>query len=464
MHYIIFPKKTATLFSKHPQVNTGLDSIIEITKEVKPRDLFYRGLYDINVEYSTNDYVLMPTLQNIEVGDAPLLATLPPTEYIEYMYYVLGLVSVDGNVANIDFSSSLLYDFNLIPSNYNNYVKSYYYCTTSSLGLVPGFSSYWTQFNPLTDTPTSSINNSRMLIEFDFSEVNSTVYQSASVVYLNLYSCIAKSVPEDYTFDLHPVSSEWSVGTGIYNDKKTKVGVSWHWKNSTEPWTTEGGDYYTQYSSSLTFPYNNIDAKFNITSIVNLYKNATIENNGFIIKRPTSAEIDYVPYGSVMFYSNNTNTVYLPTAEFLYDDHSYVSSSFYSVNPSGSVSGSLLTGSININIKNLKEKYRYDTFNRFRLIIKSDNQIKTFYERRAFNEIKFLEDSLYYSIVDAYTNRTIIPFSEYTKVSLDSQGHYFDISTSGFMPERFYKVLFKYTADLNEQFFDENHTFKVVRY
>jgi len=131
----------------------------------------------------------------------------------------------------------------------------------------------------------------------------------------------------------------------------------------------------------------------------------------------------------------------------------------------GSVSGSLITGSISVHMKNLQPTYRYNEKVRFEVIIKESYQKKTFYEKASVGEIYYLpKDSLQYSIRDAYSNRVMIPFSEYTKVSLDSTGHFFNVSLSGFMPERFYKILFKYIDENNvERYFDKNSQFKVVK-
>ncbi len=57
----------------------------------------------------------------------------------------------------------------------------------------------------------------------------------------------------------------------------------------------------------------------------------------------------------------------------------------------------------------------------------------------------------------------LIPFSNYTKVSLNSEGHYFDVNTIGLMPERFYKIIFKSTIDSVDTYFDNQYVFKVVK-
>ena len=43
-----------------------------------------------------------------------------------------------------------------------------------------------------------------------------------------------------------------------------------------------------------------------------------------------------------------------------------------------------------------------------------------------------------YSIMDVATNETIIPFSDYTKLSCDSTSNYFIQWLDGFAPDRVY--------------------------
>ena len=73
--------------------------------------------------------------------------------------------------------------------------------------------------------------------------------------------------------------------------------------------------------------------------------------------------------------------------------------------------------------------------------------------------------SCYYSIKDANTEETIIKFDEYSRLSADSNGNYFDLHMNGLQPERFYRILFKteFTGSGAIDYSDEHHVFKVVR-
>ena len=74
------------------------------------------------------------------------------------------------------------------------------------------------------------------------------------------------------------------------------------------------------------------------------------------------------------------------------------------------------------------------------------------------------EDSGSYSIIDMATGETVIPFSDYTKLSCDSTSNYFIQWLDGFGADRVYKILFKLKYDDGqEQIFDNNFEFKVTR-
>ena len=74
------------------------------------------------------------------------------------------------------------------------------------------------------------------------------------------------------------------------------------------------------------------------------------------------------------------------------------------------------------------------------------------------------EGSGSYSIVDMATGETVIPFSDYTKLSCDSTSNYFIQWLNGFYPDRAYKILFKLKYDdSQEQIFDNNFEFIVKK-
>ena len=77
-----------------------------------------------------------------------------------------------------------------------------------------------------------------------------------------------------------------------------------------------------------------------------------------------------------------------------------------------------------------------------------------------------LPTTSYYSIQDAVTEETIIPFdTKATKISCDSKGSFFKLKLNTFMPERYYKIALKIERDEGEdiQVHEDGFYFKVER-
>ena len=86
-----------------------------------------------------------------------------------------------------------------------------------------------------------------------------------------------------------------------------------------------------------------------------------------------------------------------------------------------------------------------------------------------YTTVKYLTSgSTLYEIKDAYTEEVIVPFGTGSIVSCDSTGNYFNLWMDGLQAERFYRINYKVvsgsgTADETVEFYDEKHSFKVVR-
>ncbi len=116
-------------------------------------------------------------------------------------------------------------------------------------------------------------------------------------------------------------------------------------------------------------------------------------------------------------------------------------------------------------MKNFKSEYKYGTKVRMRVVGKESFQRKSFsnVSVTSFSVIKYLPSTSYYSIKDAGSERTIIDFSENSKISCDTSGNYFDLQLSGIMPQRYYKIIIKVVINGVEQYFDKGFIFKVVK-
>ena len=126
-----------------------------------------------------------------------------------------------------------------------------------------------------------------------------------------------------------------------------------------------------------------------------------------------------------------------------------------------------MSGLVNnhIYMKNLNESYKETDKVKFRVGARKQYIQKTFSTSLQTASGSYIpEKSGSYSIVDVATGETIIPFSNYTYLSCDSNSNYFIQWLNGFNPDRIYKILIKLNLDDGqEKIFDNNFEFKVKR-
>lgn len=320
--------------------------------------------------------------------------------------------------------------------------------------------------------------NSRILIKFDLSTVSSSIASgdiTSPKFYLTMYCIDAKEIPAEYTLYAYYVSESWDNGLGrFYNDPSTKEGVSWEWRDGetpASPWqtssyttgttgswaTTEGGGtWYTASVASQSYSFQSADIRMDVTTMVNEWISGSISNNGFIIKRSDSDEQSRTELGKISFYSKETNTIYVPRIEILYDDSSWSTGSLTE----------LTDDNINVYLKGLRAEYNENEIAKIRIYGRPTFPARTYSTSSAYMQVKYLPTSSYYELRDALTEEVIVPFdTNYTKISCDSTSNFYRFRMDGLMPERFYKFVYKVVRDGGDrvEYFDNDYIFKTVR-
>ena len=103
------------------------------------------------------------------------------------------------------------------------------------------------------------------------------------------------------------------------------------------------------------------------------------------------------------------------------------------------------------------------SINRFRLNVREDFPVRTFQTASIFTTNNFLNSSSLYAVKDLDTDEYVVDFdTNFTKISCDSNGNYFDIYMNGLEPERYYKILIKTTISGSTIVKDDQYYFKVV--
>ena len=343
---------------------------------------------------------------------------------------------------------------------------------------------------------------SRILIKFKNIEIKDVIENKLTnearevtpntcEITLNLYSTEHKQLTNDHVVEVFPLSQSFGEGTQRYDNNPPSEstgsfqpanGVTWvHRTESTaSAWPTNNfntgatGSYTLQNGGGVWyngvdfrgetsfFESDVLDLETDITSIIqkfsaSYYQGAAfptgVVNNGFIIKKPTLTELDNFGSGYLSYFSSNTHTIYPPKLTFKWDDSSY--------NPSGSI---LNSGDIFLSLYNNKAEFQRKSKQRFRLTVRKRYPNRAFVTTSNYLNTAYLPESSYYSVRDAETDEVIIPFdTEYTKLSADSTGMYFDLFMEGFQPERYYKLMFRSDNNEGTQIFDEDYFFKIIR-
>jgi hypothetical protein len=302
--------------------------------------------------------------------------------------------------------------------------------------------------------------NSRILIQFSTSDIQNVIDTKISGEFsasLEFLSTEHQELGFDQTLAVYPLSESWQNGRGKYlNYPSSSDGVSWLYTVATSSWSQEGGSYITgsEYESSQSFSYaSDLDISINIKKQILLWYSESINNYGFIVKRTDIQESGSIEYGSFKYFSRDTHTIYPPRIKFEWDDSTYSTGSLSVLN----------SGSFVVQLKDTPSEIIYGNSQRYKLYVRPKYPTRTFQTSSLVSINYALPSSSYYSIVDYKTGDILVSFNNNSKLSCDSNGMYFDLDTTGYQPERYYKILLKVINDEGTKIIDNDLIFKLIR-
>tara|TARA_R110002153_G_scaffold173664_1_gene326508 strand:- start:166 stop:1302 length:1137 start_codon:yes stop_codon:yes gene_type:complete len=332
----------------------------------------------------------------------------------------------------------------------------------------------------------------RFLTQFDTSEIidviNNTISGSEWDVNFRTFIAEAQGISTEQVLEVYPLAQDWSNGTGEFGDSPaTTNGVTWVDRTSKDvnPWDMSGnvgtelftgsfnptyspqgggswfysGSGVSSYKVTQSFDLrSDKDLNVGTKTIVSKWYSGSLPNYGFLAKLDSSAEFYATSSDQpiLKYYSVDTNTIYPPQLEFKWRDYSTVLT--------GPASGSILTDSnLKLSLAENPGTFNVKSINRFRLNISPTYPPRTFQTSSYYVGKNYLPVASYYSLKDLDTNEIIFDFDDqYTQISSDNTGNYFDIYMDGLEPERYYKILIKTTIDGSLKIFDDNYYFKVI--
>lgn len=314
---------------------------------------------------------------------------------------------------------------------------------------------------------------SRALIRFDITSLSSSLSSGLfgmQDAHLILKETKSEELPLEYTLYGFMVSGSWQMGKGTRFDDVSTQGVTWNYREgdsnlewlptnqfangSTGSYEGRGGVWYSTNATSQSFSYQSADIQMDVKNILKLWMSGSIQNNGLIIKHSNSVEDDTEDYGIVKLYSKETNTIYKPKIRVGWNDQSFVTGSLEALSGEN----------IKIFTSNLKTEYKLNTIVKIRIGGRELYPLKTFTDKFSYNTTKYLPQNSYYQIKDASSEDIIIPFSDYSKISCDSEGNYIKLNFSNWESDRIYKIEFKVDMGNGDvHYFDNDLTFTILK-
>ena len=343
------------------------------------------------------------------------------------------------------------------------------------------------------------VNSSRILIDFDNTYISESIQNgkipSTAKFYLNLYDATSLEVEAEQKLWCYMISGSWKAGTGkLDHNPVTEDGASWKYRDTensaSSAWVTgsiltDGGSWFTgsngQYniSASYDISFDKKDLRFDVTDLVNnqIHSSSVYPNNGFIVKREASGshpstfnfsgdvnsdEGGPKRLGYLKYFSRETHTIYPPKLEVVWDDSKWTTGS---LTPLSSTDLERLK----VYFKNLRTEYKEGSVTKLRLVGRELYPTTAFATTPSELSVKYLpSSSVFYSVKDADTEETIIPYGTGSVVSCDSTGNYFNLWMNGLQAERNYRFCVKVvsgsgTTDEQTNFYDDDFEFRVVR-
>ena len=365
-------------------------------------------------------------------------------------------------------------------------------------------------------TPTKGPMAARSLLLFSNEDIL-VDFKTTNRYILNLKIVQSVELESNVELEAYPVSERWEAGKGRFSDTELLYpGASWLYKNENkDTWTTTtpveydagGGSWYDKFYDNeldeesildFKFKFETVasDVKIDITQLVSFWNMSAIENNGIILKFKDDVS---KRCGNVKFFSSNTNTIYRPYIEvggydYKFEPYIITTTTKNSELLSGSLdSGSLDSGSLDsgsleesttdnteqtkslesgvmelknkdlhIFIENIKESYSHDGIEKLVVGVRELNPKKNFSNRMRYTGRNITSLDMFFSVLDAETEEIVIDFSEFTKISCDTNGHYFNFDFSCLSRGRLYKFILKLEYEGIRKKYDNKLAFMIT--
>lgn len=392
--YNIFASADATIYSRYPLKNTGIDPILEVS--VKNSQDGTRFLYRNPITenpYYTYD---LAANGNYDTSDAYFPSTDIRRSVLQFSDQDISKLQTFATQAK---SGSYQANLKLFLATAQNL------STTYSLDVFPVSQSWCMGTGRYAQVPQS---------------VNGVSW---------MYTCISGSSPA------------WVEDTFYWNniDLPSWESASYNWEYIPTPgqpfYVGSGGSWYDYIEATQSFGYmSNKDMNTDITDIMTEWFSGSIPNYGVIVKHPQAVEENPNAFIDLKFFSVDTHTIYPPTIEFKWDDSYYF--------PQGG--NFALSDQITVVLANNPGQFVQNEVYKMRIATRYTYPPRQFTTSSVYLTNLYLSENTTWALQDVKTGEMVVDFDDnYTKLSADSVGNYFTLYTSGLEINRYYRLLIK---------------------
>ena len=406
--YKIFPDKDATLYSMFPNMNTGLDPIVEATETTFAYSLPNPQTSRFLIHFSPDeiDYVLEDL---IKVGSG----SISQSKFLDNNYWRANLQCFIATATGLEVTP-----------------------TGTLLYVYPVAGAWAMGSGQYLDDPISTDGTSWYWQDYSGSSLWPTTFAA---------------------YPKRTGSYAWVQGNNFYtsslNTQNPYAGGGMWWTGSNVSYFNT--DTYPIYvTQSFNYRYNN-DLNANVTNIVRAQYTGAISSDGFLIKQDPEFIYNKNYQPELKFFSVDTNTIYPPQLQFSWDDRVW--------NTGSSTLTILNTLPAQVALNDNPGVFFSQSVNIFRVNAAPLYPVPVWQTSSLYTQNFYLPEESYYAIKDLDTNEFVIDFdTTFTKLSGDVSGSYFKLYMNGLEPQRYYKVLIQTTIQGNTIVYDSNYYFKVL--
>lgn len=322
-------------------------------------------------------------------------------------------------------------------------------------------------FSIYAQATTSSVEKSRILLQFSTSELSAArssgaLPASGSVSFkLKLFNAThSETIPKNYTISSHALSKEWDEGVGLdmegYSDLDASNWISSSFESS---WSTPGGDFITgSHEGTCVVSKGVEDLEIDITSTVEAWLAETIDNHGILLKLSGSLETGAQKrsYYTKRFFARGSEHFFKrPVLEAQWDSSTQDTSSLPS--PYSQADNYVF------NITNLKKKYKTHEKTKMKIYTRNKNWQPNIYTKASIFAPVDIVDEAYYKVTRVVDNLEIVPYSHdkspsFSKLSYNSSGSFFDLDMSLLAPNYLYEI--KFLRKTGSMYIEQEESFR----